>query len=304
MPELPEVEILRQELQRKLCGKKIKSVEVLVLRIVRISPTPSSHSREEYVKTARRFSALLKNKTCLHVDRRAKLLIFKFSGRITLLAHLKLSGQLVLRENPMQNAYILSRRKIPYLTTLPNKSTCVVFTFDKGTKLFFNDLRKLGWMQLVKDKGLKKVKELQEIGPEPLNPAFTAKTLLLILSQHPKKKIKALLMDQHLIAGIGNIYADEILFSALIAPTRPASTIQQKEVKKLWRCIRQTLKNAIRYGGSSVRYYVHLDGRFGDFTKFHKVYRRTGQSCPRCKFKIERLVIASRSSHFCPRCQK
>lgn len=221
----------------------------------------------------------LGDKKIIGLRRRAKVLIIDFSGGSSLLIHLKLTGQLIFNGEP-------------------SKYTRKVFKFDDGSRLVFNDTRKFGWW--------KKVKETESLeksfGPEAL--AMDLDAFKEILKKRPNAKIKPLLMDQKLIAGIGNIYSDEILFSAGVHPLRLAKTLEESEIKKIYQSIGKILKAAIKHRGSSVESYIDACGKKGDFARYHKVYQRDGEKCPRCGAIIKRVKLGGRSARFCPDCQK
>ncbi len=213
------------------------------------------------------------------VRRVAKILIIDFADGSSILIHLKLTGQL-----------IFGAKILPH--------TCKVFNFDDGTKLIFNDVRKFGWWKKVKD--TKKIEK--DFGPEALTLGLNA--LKSVLKKKLNSKIKPLLMDQKAIAGIGNIYSDEILFASKIHPLRLAKTLQKGEIKRLHQNIKKILKAAIKHHGSSVRHYVDAYGRRGNYAKQHKVYQKEGKRCPRCGSVIKKIKVSGRSARFCPRCQK
>jgi len=220
----------------------------------------------------------LKSLKITNVRRRAKLLIIDFSDNSSLIFHLKLTGQLIFNGKPSS----LTRK---------------VFYFEDGSSLLFNDARKFGWWKKVK-----RTKEIEDgFGPEALE--IDLKSFQVLLRRRPNAKIKPLLMDQKLIAGIGNIYSNEILFAAKIHPLRSVKTLNDKEVKRIFRNIRKILGAAIKHQGSSVEYYVDACGKKGDFTKYHQVYQKQDQGCRRCAAIIKRIKIGSRSAYFCPRCQ-
>ncbi len=258
--------------------------------MVAIGPKTLSQFRKGSSARAKDFSAFLSGKKILNIDRRAKLLILQCSRRWNLLIHLKLTGQLIFRKSGDFSP--------------AGKFTHVIFTFRDGSRLFYNDLRQFGYLRLVKNQDLIKVKELQSFGPEPLGKNFTPEIFTKILASRPKRKLKDLLLDQQAIAGIGNIYADEILFAACLAPTRLTSSLLPQETSKLHQSIQKILRFAILQKGSSSRNYRRPNGKEGDFVRFHKVYQRTGESCFRCTSSIKRRVLAGRGSHFCPTCQK
>jgi formamidopyrimidine-DNA glycosylase len=209
--------------------------------------------------------------------RRAKILIIDFDDSSSLIFHLKLTGQLIFNGKPSQY-------------------TRKVFNFDDGSQLIFNDVRKFGWWKEVKE--TKKIEE--EFGPEVLEIDF--KTFKELFEKRPNSKVKPLLMDQKFIAGIGNIYSDEILFSANVRPMRLVKNLTDEEIKKIFKSIKKILKEAIKYRGSSVEYYLDACGQKGEYAKYHKVYQQ--KNCYRCRTRINRIKIAGRSAHFCPTCQK
>lgn len=213
------------------------------------------------------------------VRRRAKILIIDFSDGSSLLFHLKLTGQL-----------IFNGEVTPH--------TRHVFKFNDGSRLIFNDTRRFGWWKKVKE-----TKSLEKgFGPEAL--AVSLAVFKEILKQRLNAKIKPLLMDQKFIAGIGNIYSDEILFAAKVHPSRRVKTLKDQEIKRIGKNISKILKAAVKYHGSSVRYYLDACGAKGDYVKFHKVYQRGGKLCLLCGARIKRIKLGGRSAHFCPACQR
>ncbi len=219
----------------------------------------------------------LNGKKIVRVRRRAKILIIDFSDSSSLLFHLKLTGQLIFN----------GKR---------TKHTRKVFKFSDGSQLVFNDVRKLGWWKKVKD--TKKIEK--QFGPEALGIDF--ETFKTLLKKRPKSKIKPLLMDQKFIAGIGNIYSNEILFGAKVHPLCLAKTLTSKEIQSIFQNIKKILKAAIRHQGSSFEYYLDAYGQKGDYVKYHKVYHQ--DKCPVCRTDIKRIKIGGRSAYFCPKCQK
>jgi len=212
------------------------------------------------------------------VRRRAKILIIDFANGESLVFHLKLTGQLLLNAKP-------------------NKYTRAIFNFDDGTTLLFNDVRKFGWWKRVKDVSLIE----KELGPEPLDKDFTLSKFKEMLGRRGKARIKPLLMDQRFIAGIGNIYSDEILFKAGIHPLARAGDLNSAAVAKLFSAIKEILKKAVEKRGSSIEQYLDLYGRKGDYVAYHHVYQQ--KKCP-SGHQIEKIKIGGRSAYFCPRCQK
>ena len=217
MPELPEVETLVRGAKQKLVGKTIKEVKVSW-------PKAVGDKVDDFVR------AVL-NKKIEGVERRGKLIILELSGDITLLTHLKLTGQLIYEDKGGKLYEGGHAEKILAGTPLPHKFTAVEFTFSDDSKLYFNDLRKFGWMKVMQKSNLKNQKEIMELGIEPTDSQFTASKLKELLQKKSKTKIKEFLMDQSLIAGLGNIYSSEILWEAKIAPQRPAGSL--KDIEKL-----------------------------------------------------------------------
>ncbi len=243
MPELPEVETIRRQLNRKIVGRK------------------------------------LDGKKIIRVRRRAKVLIIDFSDGSSLIFHLKMTGQLIFNGES-------------------SRFTRQVFKFDDGSQMVFNDARKFGWWRKVKD-----TKNLEKgFGPEA--PGISLENFKGLLKKRPNAKIKPLLMDQKFIAGIGNIYSDEILFASAVQPLRLVKTLTGKEIERIWRNIRKILQAAIEYRGTSERSYLDACGKKGNYLQHLKVYRREGEKCVRCGGEIKRIKIGGRSGHFCPRCQK
>ena len=221
----------------------------------------------------------LDGKKIVDVRRRAKILIIDFNDGTSLIFHLKLTGQLIFNGNP-------------------SRHTRHVFKFDDGSRLIFNDVRKFGWWKKVKN-----TKEIEEsFGPEALDTSLI--TLRSLLTKRLNTKIKPLLMDQKFIAGIGNIYSDEILFAAGVQPLRRVKSLKPEEGRLIWLNIGRILKKSIKNRGTSERDYVDALGKKGDYLKYLKVYRKEGQNCPRCGGKIIRLKMGSRSAHYCPKCQR
>ena len=221
----------------------------------------------------------LNGRKIVNIRRRAKILMIDFENGHSLLFHLKLTGQI-----------IFNGKLSPH--------TRKIFKFDDGSRLIFNDVRKFGWWKEVKD--TKKIEK--EFGPEALE--ISAKTFKNLLKGRPKAKIKTLLMDQKFIAGIGNIYSDEILFVSRVRPLRLAKTLSGKEIQQIFKNIKKILKAAIKSHGSSSQDYLDAYGRKGNYIKYHKVYRKEGEHCSRCGAKIKRIKMSGRSAHFCPQCQK
>ncbi|MFH1239398.1 MAG: DNA-formamidopyrimidine glycosylase [bacterium] len=268
MPELPEVETIRRDLEKELIGLKIKDVKINVPKVIK-DPTPQTFRKE------------IVGKEFQHILRRGKNLILTLSASKQLLIHLKMTGQLIYGDEQPQSR--------------------VCFILSNGRYLNFNDVRLFGSIRLVSD--WEKAKGIADLGPEPLEADFTFETFKKILSGK-KTKIKPLLMDQSFIAGIGNIYAQEALFRAGIHPERPASSLRDKEIKDLFSQIRGVLNEAIKYRGSSIDDYVDAQGKKGGFEERLQVYGWEGRSCCRCNTAIKKIELGGRGTCFCPGCQK
>lgn len=286
MPELPEVETLRSGLSSRIIGKKIKDLIVL-----------NDNSFLNYKKDSKHLIGSFIN----GVDRRAKLLIIKLSTNYNLFVHLKMTGQLVFVGKKRFGA---GHPNDSFVGRLPDKSTRVEIIFDDGSKLYFNDQRKFGWMRIIADEDIKSFTFLNKLGPEPLEKEFTFDIFKSRIFKHPNANIKAVLLNQEVIAGIGNIYADESLWGAKIHPSSKVGNIAIAKLKNLYKEIIYILNLSIQKGGSSNRNYVNADGKKGSFTEFARVFRREKMECPRCSTIIIKIRVAGRGTHICPKCQK
>lgn len=277
MPELPEVETIVQGLRKSVIGKRIKGVKCDGCRVF----------------TQKNFKKDLVGKRIKSVRRRGKFILMELSDNHQLLIHLGMTGGLFhYKKNEPKDKH---------------DHLIIDFT-DNRTQLRYNDQRKFGRIRKRKtvNRKLKTVHceqftEIAQLGPEPLE--ITRDEFVKIFRKR-KGRIKPLLLNQKVIAGIGNIYSDEALFEARVHPLTPANRISRPKLKKLHRAIQKILKKAILAGGSSVDNYTNLEGERGLFQLEHKVYAREGQKCKRCGTKIKRIRITQRSTHYCPRCQK
>lgn len=287
MPELPEVETIVRELNQKLKGRKIKAVVVRLPKMINLSIA--------------KFQAGLIGKIIKSVSRRAKMIILNLSSGEHLLIHLKMTGQLVYRRKSGKIAAVGGHPIMADLKSLPNKFSHIIFTFNDDSHLFYNDIRQFGWWKLVDSRQLQAVS--QDHGIEPFTKDYTLKNFKLILKKYPKRKIKQLLLDQKLIAGVGNIYADESCFCARIRPQRLIKTLGEKEVADLFKCIPKIMSAAIAKGGTSADTYVRTDGSQGGFRPYLKVYGRTGEKCKVCSTLITKIRLNGRGTHYCGKCQ-
>ena len=286
MPELPEVETIRRDLQRKIVGKKIVQIKVRKPKIIK-------GSKPAFIKS-------LTGNSFAKIKRRGKLLIFKLKkGDRYLLIHLKMTGQLIYQACGKVTA---GGHGWPKVDELPNKYSHIIFTFADKSQLFFNDLRQFGYMRLVDEGELQEVR--QQFGIEPLTKGFTWTNFRQAVTGK-KTNIKAVLLNQGVIAGIGNIYADEICWRAGVQPSRAVGGLSQAELRKIFNSCNVILKQAIKYRGTTFNDYVDADGKKGNFVSRLKVYQRAGEKCQRCQqAEIKKIKIAGRGTHYCPRCQK
>lgn len=282
MPELPEVETIRLGLAGKIIGSTIRNINVL---------NPKSFSGDK---------KLLVHKKVINLFRRAKILGVEFT-HLTLLVHLKMSGQLIYQG---KEKFVGGHPTRDMFGDLPNKSTRVIFEFDNGGKLYFNDQRKFGWIKLVENARIREQKVFDKFGPEPLEKEFTWEILKRQLVKRKNTPVKVVLLDQAVISGIGNIYACEACFLAGINPNKKTIRLTDKEYKKLHLGIINSLKNGIKYGGSSKTHFVNPEGKKGLFLNYAFVYSREKLPCKICKTPINKIKLGGRGTYFCPACQK
>ncbi len=299
MPELPEVENLRIGLSRVIIGQKILQVEVKKPKLVSGKGT----LRKANKKKQEEFIRKIKGEKFLAVERRAKNLIFKLSHDKIILVHLKMSGQFVYK--PKAGFKTISGGHPIEIseTKLPNKHSHIIFELKHGT-LYYNDTRMFGYVLYHKNtKTFNDENHFELLGVEPLSGEFTLKYFKSKLKEKTGK-IKAVLMDQKIVTGLGNIYADESLFEAGIRPDRNPSSLSDLEISKLYKAIIRILKRAVKVGGSSVATYRLLDDSKGNFAREHKVYGKAGKPCTSCKKPLEKTTIQTRTTIFCLNCQK
>lgn len=295
MPELPEVETIRRDLAASIIGREIAAVHILASKTAK---NPAAF-----------FKASLVGRKFKTVRRRGKLLIFQVASKGDkrfLLIHLKMTGQLVYASRKRKIAGGHSLKGISSAEAagqgLPSRHTRAWLEFRDGSRLFFNDLRRFGYLKIVSEPELEDI-IASSYGPEPLQEEFSLLHLAAICRQR-KTSIKALLLNQKLIAGLGNIYVDESLWRARINPHRPAGSLRKKELGSLHSAISSVIARAIEYRGTTFSDYVDSRGRRGNFSRQLKVYGRQGQSCPSCGRAIIKEKVAGRGTHYCPFCQK
>lgn len=287
MPELPEVETIRIGLAKLLPGRVIKDVW---------HDWPKG-----FPNAPADVARFMVNAKITLVRRRAKVLIIELSSEYSLVIHLKMTGQLVFRGKKSFGAGHPSKSLVG---ELPDKSTRVVIDFKDSSKLFFNDQRKFGWMRLLPTLEVPEIDFMKKVGPEPLEDDFTVDKFIERLMTRQKSAIKAVLLDQTVLAGVGNIYADESLWAAKIHPSTPVFRIPKAKLVALYSALREILSLSIQKGGSTDKNYVDAKGKKGSYLKFAQVFRQNGQPCPRCGTEMIKIRVAGRGTHICPKCQK
>jgi formamidopyrimidine-DNA glycosylase len=287
MPELPEVETVRRGLQGLIIGAEVKKVT---------HDTPKS-----FPNTTADVKQFLVGARITDVRRRAKVLLIDLSTDYSLVIHLKMTGQMVFASDNAR--FGAGHPNDSLINNLPDKSTRVTFEFTDGSYLYFNDQRKFGWVRLMPTLEIPNIDFMKKVGPEPLEADFTAAEFSQRFLRRARTNIKAALLDQSVIAGVGNIYADESLWGAKIHPQRLVSSITKQEFTRLYKELRAVMNLAIEKGGSSDRNYINAEGKKGSYLSFASVFRREGLACPRCGTTIEKLRVAGRGTHICPYCQ-
>jgi len=290
MPEGPEVETIRRGLELGIVGQEVAGVEVLNARTWQ----GSAGLRERVVVGAR----------VLHVRRYSKVLVWELSSEYALMFHLKMTGQLVLVKADGER-FAGGHPNGSMAAALPDRSTRVCFAFASGDQLFFNDQRKFGWIKLVPTVEVAADPLVSRLGTEVLSAGFNATYLGTQLQRHARASVKAVILDQTVLAGVGNIYVDESLHLARIHPARRAGSLSAAEVKRLLSAVREVMAMGIEHGGTSFAHYVNSLGGRGDYLQHARVFRREGQPCPvHPGVLIEKIRVAGRGTHLCPRCQK
>lgn len=319
MPELPEVETVKRGLLKLIVGKTIKFIE---------HDWPKSFPNSEFDVTSFLVGASIKN-----VRRRAKVLIIDLSTGYSLVIHLKMTGQMVYVKRKqiedsrlknedavdeidpqfsISNSQSLNSEDIRFgaghpndslIKELPDKSTRVIFVFNDDSHLYFNDQRKFGWVRLMPTIEVPNIDFMKKVGPEPLEPEFTAEVFINRIQKRANTTIKAAILDQTVLAGVGNIYADESLWGANIHPASRVFDVPLAKLKKLHFEIVFVLNLSINKGGSTSRNYVNAEGKRGSYLEFARVFRRENLPCPRCATIIKKIRVAGRGTHVCPKCQ-
>ena len=281
MPELPEVETIRRGMKKFVIHQKIVKITVLCEKSFLGQPE------------------ITEGKTIIDIRRFGKALILDLDNDYSLMIHLRMTGQLIYDG---KERYAAGHPSDNFTSKLPNKQTRVVLKLKNGT-LYFNDQRKFGFIKVIKTEEIKDDAFIKKLAKEPWE--MTAEELYQKLQKHKNSPVKAVILDQTIICGLGNIYADESLFMSKIHPKRKAGTISKKEAEKLLKSACEVMQKSIDSGGSTMATYVKADGTKGDYLeKFAQVFRREGKSCLVCGGKIIKTKVAGRGTHICPNCQK
>ncbi|MCU0680500.1 MAG: bifunctional DNA-formamidopyrimidine glycosylase/DNA-(apurinic or apyrimidinic site) lyase [Planctomycetes bacterium] len=310
MPEMPEVETIRKDLSLNILGQKIK--EVIVKDKKKIILHPQDLIGRSFVLVCRR-GKLLYFSLSVNKDKTARLLKNKIKSSEKqknifsqyLLIHLRMTGQLIYQKGKdlLAGGHPFSKKSLNQAigATLPNRFTRAIIIFSDGAKLFFNDIRRFGYLKLVSEKELQN--SLIKFGIEPLTKEFTFNNFIKALAQR-KTSIKAVLLNQNIISGIGNIYADESLFASGIRPNRQANSLTILEKKKLWQVINKIMAKAIKHRGTTFSNYVDSSGKKGNFSQLLQVYGRKNGACVNCGKILSKTRVAGRGTSYCQFCQK
>ena len=281
MPELPEVETIRRGLEKFIKDAKITKVKILCDKSF-IGP-----------------KELIENQRVTDLRRKGKALLIDLDNGITMMIHLRMTGQLIFRG---EENFAGGHPTDSFMNELPDKQTRVEIELDNG-KLFFNDQRKFGFIKVLETSEVENDKFIKSLAKEPWE--ITEKEFKENLMHHKSAPIKATILDQKVIAGLGNIYADEALFFAKIHPKRETGSLTDTEIKNLLEGARTVMEASINSGGSTMKTYVKADGTKGDYLRlFAKVFRREGEPCEKCGTEIVKIRVAGRGTHICPKCQK
>lgn len=281
MPELPEVETIKLGLQKKIIGLEITKTQV--------------NSPKSFIGNPN----LVQGKKVLNIWRKAKILGVDLDS-ITLLFHLKMTGQLIYDDG---KRFIGGHPTSDMRDQMPNPHTRVIFSFFGGSHLYFNDQRRFGWIRIVDSGQVTGDSFLKNLGPEPLEKEFSWEILKKNLLRHKSMPIKVALMDQTVVSGIGNIYSNETCFNAKIDPRTKVGALADKQFKSLHQGMIKSLKDGIKHGGSSRAHFVDSEGHKGYFLDYAYVYGRDKHPCKVCKTEIKKIQLGGRGTYFCPKCQ-
>jgi formamidopyrimidine-DNA glycosylase len=287
MPELPEVETVRRGLSRLLVGKRVQSV--------------SNDTEKGFPNAPSDVKQFLLGATIKDIRRRAKVLMIDLSSEYSLVIHLKMTGQLVYRGDEVFGA---GHPNDSLIGELPDRSTRVILTFDDGSHLYFNDQRKFGWVRLYPTIEIPNIDFMKRVGPEPLEDSFTSTDFIQRIRRRNGTTVKAAILDQTVLAGVGNIYADESLWGAKIHPASRVRDVTDAQLAQLLSEIKYVMHLSIEKGGSTDRNYVNAEGERGSYIDFARVFRQEGLPCSRHPdVLIEKSRVAGRGTHTCPVCQ-
>jgi formamidopyrimidine-DNA glycosylase len=287
MPELPEVETVRRGLEKLIVGRTILNVKILNGKSFPIA-------RTELIKN-------VVNTKIVAARRRGKVLIIDLENGFSLAIHLKMTGQIVVRG---KEDFAAGHPTDSFMAKLPDKSTRVIFNLDSGSHIFFNDQRKFGWMKLMPTSEVNDMPFLAKMGPEPWDKEVCEKFIKNV-RRHQSSMIKPAILDQSVMAGIGNIYADESLWLAKVHPQTRVRDLTDSKLRKICASAGEIMQKSIDSGGSTMQNYVKADGTRGDYLeKFANVFNRDDQPCLRCGTTIIKIKVAGRGTHLCPKCQK
>lgn len=290
MPELPEVETVRRGLQELIVGRTVCKIQEI-------------NSPKSFPNSVDDTGQFLIGASIKTVRRRAKVLLIDLSSEYTLVIHLKMTGQLVFRAAGV--AFGAGHPSGSLIGELPDRSTRVVIEFTDDSHLYFNDQRKFGWMKLYPSVEVPNIDFMQKVGPEPLEKSFTATEFVQRIRRRKGTTIKAAILDQTVLAGVGNIYADESLWGAKIHPATRVKDVSDAKLAELLREIKYVMNLAIEKGGSTDKNYVNAEGKRGSYIDFARVFRRDGLACPRHPDSvIEKVRVAGRGTHICNVCQQ
>ena len=289
MPELPEVEVVKQSLERKILNLRIKKIKI-------------NDGKLRYIVDKNELFNLV-GKKFKKIERRSKYLIFHLEKHITMIAHLGMTGKF----------FFINKKNKKFKTSFyydlnlekDKKHDRIIFIFQNDEKLIYNDIRKFGFVKFCRAVDYYKNRHIRDLGPEPLSKDWDQRYFKRYIFGR-KRTIKSILMDQKFVSGLGNIYANEILFLSKIKPTRKVKKIKEFEIKKVINYTKKILKSSIKYGGSSIKDFSSDNGKKGIFQQYFKVYGRKGKTCSNidCNSIIKRKIISNRATFFCNKCQK
>ena len=287
MPELPEVEVVKRSLKKKLINLLIKKVDINTYKL-------------RYTVDRKKFNKIV-NKKVLSISRRSKYILINLQKNLTIIAHLGMTGKFFIIDKN-------KKKKTSFyydFNTNDNKHNHIIFTFNKNIKLIYNDVRKFGFLKIVATSNLRFNSHIRLLGPEPLSKLFNLKYFENYIV-NKKKKLKNILMDQKFVSGLGNIYVNEILCLSKLDPRRGINDLKKNDLKKIISFTKKILKKSIHNGGSSVKNFNDSNGKNGNFQQCFQVYAREGRKCFKnsCTGIIKKIIISSRSTFICKTCQK